>query len=161
MSIIKKVSLVQYFNNNFTACAADTGVEVDPKTIAYVIDLLCRYVNDAPDLNSPLGIMLQHAHALPIQDRLSQLQSIGDHALYMSGYMRAYVSNKHSSPSYMVQLGQDAYQRLAHITKAANPRTAASDLFRRLSGGFRDLSDVLSTMSMTIMLDTSKNGSMG
>lgn len=145
-------TLEDYFSNNFAVCAADTGVSIDPNTIDYVVDLLCRYAHDAPAMDAPLGIKLQSCLSLPIHKRLFELQSVGDHALYISGYMRPYASKTHSSPHYLMQLGQDAYTRFAHITKAANPRTAASQLFDQLAKGFKGISDVLSAMSKTVVI---------
>lgn len=145
-------TLEDYFSKKFTVCAVDSGVTIDPNIIDYVIDLLCRYAHDVPEVNAPLGIKLQSCLSLPVHDRLFELQSVGDHALYMSGYMRPYVSKTHSSPHYLMQLGQDAYTRFSRLTKAANPRTAASQLFDQLAKGFQGISDVLSTMSTTVIL---------
>jgi len=145
-------NLCDYFRTSIDDVVARQGVELDPHTTHYVVNMMTLfsrseefYEDDGETFGlKPLALMLVDATDAPNAEQRSQiLQRIGDVALFISGFFVESLANKAVDIDYYIYMGTNAYGSLSEETRRRFRGNAFADVFRELASNFQILTDVL------------------
>ena len=150
--VVPVQNLRDYFRTSVDDVIAKQGVEVDPHTAYYVVNLLTLfarseefYENDTEAYGvKPLALMLAEAtDAQNIEQRAFALQRIGDVALFVSGFFIESLAAKAVDIDYYVYMGESAYGSLSNEVRGTFRGNAFGDVYKELASKFQILIDVL------------------
>ena len=145
-------NLCDYFRTSIDDVIAQQGVELDPHTTHYVVNMMTLfsrseelYEDDGETYGlRPLALMLVDASDAPSAEHRNQiLQRIGDVALFISGFFVESLANKAVDIDYYIHMGVNAYGSLSEETRRTFRGNAFADVFRELASNFQILTDVL------------------
>jgi hypothetical protein len=145
-------NLRDYFRTSVDDVIAKQGVEVDPHTAYYVVNLLTLfarseefYENDGEAYGvKPLALMLAEAtDAQNVEQRAFTLQRIGDVALFISGFFIESLATKAVDIDYYVYMGESAYGSLSEEVRGTFRGNAFGEVYKELANKFQILIDVL------------------
>lgn len=121
-------------------------IEPSPMATAYLIELLDERVGElepetdaAPSLAEALLTAQQDRGA----DRIRRMRSLGDRALFVSGFFGDSLARKIVDIDYYQQIGRTAYGDVANGLSGRGTAGGWTRLYRELSGRFGDFVDVL------------------
>ncbi|MFN7098065.1 MAG: hypothetical protein ACK4PR_11000 [Gammaproteobacteria bacterium] len=104
----------------------------------YLVLLLTRFTEQAHLAETVMALDYLHAQTARGNVRSEQLRDVADKCLLIAGLFPQRAEHRRVKISYFVNLGQSAYDLLAHLKHAS-----LSDLFADLSQEFVRLMDVL------------------
>jgi hypothetical protein len=78
-------SLEAFFHSAVDRALKDQGVDTDPLTEHYLVQLLATYASQPID-DAPLGLKLMHALEAEPRERRDRLREVGDTSLFVSGF---------------------------------------------------------------------------
>ena len=145
-------NLCDYFRTSIDDVIAQQGVELDPHTTHYVVNMMTLfsrseelYEDDGESYGlKPLALMLADASDTPSAEHRNQiLQRIGDVALFISGFFVESLANKAVDIDYYIFMGANAYGSLSEETRRTFRGHAFADVYRELASNFQILTDVL------------------
>jgi len=145
-------NLCDYFRTSIDDVIAQQGVELDPHTTHYVVNMMTLfsrseelYEDDGETFGlKPLALMLVDATDAATAEQRSQiLQRIGDVALFISGFFVESLADKAVDIDYYIHMGTNAYGSLSEETRRTFRGNAFADVFRELASNFQILTDVL------------------
>jgi hypothetical protein len=145
-------NLCDYFRTSIDDVIAQQGVELDPHTTHYVVNMMTLfsrsetlYEDDGETFGlKPLALMLVDATDAPSAEQRSQiLQRIGDVALFISGFFVESLADKAVDIDYYIHMGTNAYGSLSEETRRTFRGNAFADVYRELASNFQILTDVL------------------
>jgi len=145
-------NLCDYFRTSIDDVVARQGVELDPHTTHYVVNMMTLfsrseelYEDDGETFGlKPLALMLVDATDAATAEQRSQiLQRIGDVALFISGFFVESLADKAVDIDYYIHMGTNAYGSLSEETRRTFRGNAFADVFRELASNFQILTDVL------------------
>lgn len=150
--VVPVQNLRDYFRTSVDDVIAKQGVEVDPHTTYYVVNLLTLfarseefYENDGEAYGvKPLALMLAEAtDAQSVEQRTLTLQRIGDVALFVSGFFIESLAAKAVDIDYYVYMGESAYGSLSEEVRGTFRGNAFGEVYKELANKFQILIDVL------------------
>lgn len=115
-----------------------SGARLDEDTESYLVFTLMRHDRDAPLASRIMAIEFLSALERGGRLREQDLRDVGDRCLLIAGLYPELAERRRVSQRYFVELGQHAYDELAHATRAA-----LADLYARLVRLFARLVRVL------------------
>lgn len=145
-------NLCDYFRTSIDEAIAQQGVDLDPHTTHYVVNMMTLfsrsenfYEDDGETYGlRPLALMLADASDAPsAEHRNCILQRIGDVALFISGFFVESLAYKAVDIDYYIHIGGNAYGSLSEETRGTFRGNAFADIFRELATKFQVLTDVL------------------
>jgi hypothetical protein len=111
---------------------------------SYLIITLDHYTSHAELINEVLALeFLQHAN-LKSSQSCSQMRTLGDHCLILSGLFPENAQQKNVSLNYFISLGKGCYSLLSDAPDQLS--RVNSDIFIELSANFIGLMDILHHM---------------
>ncbi len=150
--VVPVQNLRDYFRTSVDDVIAKQGVDVDPHTTYYVVNLLTLfarseefYENDGEACGvKPLALMLAEAtDAQSLEQRTLTLQRIGDVALFVSGFFIESLAAKAVDIDYYVYMGESAYGSLSEEVRGTFRGNAFGEVYKELANKFQILIDVL------------------
>lgn len=150
--VVPVQNLRDYFRTSVDDVIAKQGVDVDPHTTYYVVNLLTLfarseefYENDGEAYGvKPLALMLAEAtDAQSVEQRTLTLQRIGDVALFISGFFIESLAAKAVDIDYYVYMGESAYGSLSEEVRGTFRGNAFGEVYKELANKFQILIDVL------------------
>ena len=150
--VVPVQNLRDYFRTSVDDVIAKQGVDVDPHTTYYVVNLLTLfarseefYENDDEAYGvKPLALMLAEAtDAQSVEQRTLTLQRIGDVALFVSGFFIESLADKAVDIDYYVYMGESAYGSLSEEVRGTCRGNAFGEVYKELANKFQILIDVL------------------
>ena len=150
--VVPVQNLRDYFRTSVDDVIAKQGVDVDPHTTYYVVNLLTLfarseefYENDGEAYGvKPLALMLAEAtDAQNVGQRTLTLQRIGDVALFVSGFFIESLAAKAVDIDYYVYMGESAYGSLSEEVRGTFRGNAFGEVYKELANKFQILIDVL------------------
>ncbi len=150
--VVPVQNLRDYFRTSVDDVIAKQGVDVDPHTTYYVVNLLTLfarseefYENDGEAYGvKPLALMLAEAtDAQSVEQRTLTLQRIGDVALFVSGFFIESLADKAVDIDYYVYMGESAYGSLSEEVRGTFRGNAFGEVYKELANKFQILIDVL------------------
>ena len=150
--VVPVQNLRDYFRTSVDDVIAKQGVDVDPHTTYYVVNLLTLfarseefYENDGEACGvKPLALMLAEAtDAQNVEQRTLTLQRIGDVALFVSGFFIESLAAKAVDIDYYVYMGESAYGSLSEEVRGTFRGNAFGEVYKELANKFQILTDVL------------------
>lgn len=135
----------EFFRELVQGAMQAQGVQSGEETEFYLVQLLERHIRMRGEiLERPLGIAFLEASRTDPAQRFQLLKLVGDTALFVSGLFTDSLEGTLVQPSYYVDLGQLAYQRIADTTQRG-----LRGLFQTLASHFGDLVRVLAEISVS------------
>jgi hypothetical protein len=116
-SIAIAPNVSEFFQEVLTDAIRVRQVETTDEAASYLVSLLCEYAH--PDeaagstFGTPLTFQLRDAMAASGAERFRRLRGLGDHVLYALGFFGDHLEQKGIDRSYVVTVGQSAYQHAA------------------------------------------------
>jgi len=150
--VVPVQNLRDYFRTSVDDVIVKQGVDVDPHTTYYVVNLLTLfarseefYENDGEAYGvKPLALMLAEAtDAQNVEQRTLTLQRIGDVALIVSGFFIESLAAKAVDIDYYVYMGESAYGSLSEEVRGTFRGNAFGEVYKELANKFQILTDVL------------------
>lgn len=133
-----------YFRTLVTEGCEKKKLALEPYLQSYVVHVLQDYV-DASKLEQSETLaevyLKAQVESEPVKSRL--LKSLGERALYISGFFGESLSRKIVDIDYYIQMGASAYSLLSH---ARNENTH-HQLYKTVSNRFLDLVELLNYIS--------------
>jgi len=150
--LASEAALRAHFQGAVSEALQNQRVEATPASREYLSSLLHEFTRVAvvpaadPEvrfLHRPLVELLAEAQAVRGAERLARLRTLGDLALWFSGYYPEALARRPVDVDYYVAMGGHAYQRIAMDLEATGRQT----LFEELSRKFARFVDVISEVS--------------
>ncbi len=164
--VVPVQNLRDYFRTSVDDVIAKQGVDVDPHTTYYVVNLLTLfarseefYENDGEAYGvKPLALMLAEAtDAQNVEQRTLTLQRIGDVALFVSGFFIESLAAKAVDIDYYVYMGESAYGSLSDEVRGTFRGNAFGEVYKELANKFQILIDVLNEVRDSTLHGTDLN----
>lgn len=118
-----------------------TQIILSEDTESYLVFLLMRFCKDAELVNAVMAMDLLHGIHLKGQQRLSQLQAVGDKSLLFSGMFPGLIEKRRVHVDYYIQLGQTAY-----LSASGYGEHPQASLFEKLGLEFVSLQKILRSL---------------
>jgi hypothetical protein len=142
-------SLEAFFHNAVDRALKDQGVDADPLTEHYLVQLLATYATQPID-DAPLGVKLMTALGCAPRERRDRLREVGDTSLFVSGFWSDSFERRLVDVDYYIGLGGSAYGELAR-TGIGWRRDPYGDVYENLAENFARFVEVLTIISRRLM----------
>lgn len=152
--LVRDETPVEFFREQLEKAMDHQRVSTSTFTEYYLVNLLARAVKrglgcTAPDVDAtPLALLYVDAVRASRAERARLLQSLGDQALFLSGFFADSLPRRLVALDYCRSLGGFAYARLS---REAGRTT--SPLFEELAARFVEFSDLLQEVSEATRLN--------
>lgn len=147
-SIAIAPNVSEFFQEVLTDAIRVRQVEATDEAASYLVSLLCEYAH--PDeaagstFGTPLTFQLRDAMAASGAERFRRLRGLGDHVLYALGFFGDHIEQKGIDRSYVVTVGQSAYQHAAAMFRLkARMSEKGPNVLSELAIKFDRFADVL------------------
>lgn len=150
--VVPVANLRDFFRESIGQAIDNQGVQVDPHTSHYVVNLLTifarsdeMYEDDGEYYGvRPLALMMADAADAPTaEQRSTSLQRLGDIALFTAGFFADGLQDKSVDIDYYINMGGAAYGSLSDSIRGTTRGRALVDVYCELAGKFQSLVDVL------------------
>jgi hypothetical protein len=150
--VVPVTNLRDFFRESIGTAIDNQGVQVDPHTSHYVVNLLTIFARSEEIYEDdgefygvrPLALMMADAAEAPTAEQRSvSLQRLGDIALFTAGFFADGLANKSVDIDYYINMGGAAYGSLSDAIRGTTRGRALVDVYRELAGKFQSLVDVL------------------
>ncbi len=116
-------------------------------TQQYLVNLLARYAvsQQIQELGTPLVDLLTHALDTEGLERVARLRTLGDAALFVSGFLADSFERRGLTHDYVTSLGARAYGEVGRAARFTSAQDASCGryVFEELAGQFRACASVL------------------
>lgn len=145
-------NLRDFFRESIDSAIDQLGVNVQPHTSYYVVNLLTLFSRSEEFFDDdgetygvrPLALMMADAaDATSTIERSMSLQRIGDVALFTAGFFAESLNGKLVDIDYYITMGGTAYGSLSDEIRGTTRGQALSDVYVELAAKFQSLVDVL------------------
>lgn len=143
-------NLFDFFHDEVDAATDATGTAVSEEGVFYLSNLLVEQTRtpaaSAPDTLAELHI---RAAGAPRVTQIRAYRDLGDRALYVAGFFPESLSRKAVRPSYYMDMGRAAYDRLARMLGSGTTPVGGGghkgldEIFAELADSFRSCTEVL------------------
>lgn len=151
-SIVRDESAVEFFREQLVKAMEHQRIATSAFTEHYLVNLLAAFMRGEampgrePGFDEmPLALLYLRALEATRWERARLLRSMGDTALFVSGFFADSLSGKEGDGRYYATLGCHAYARLSRDHE--RPSVIGPAVFSELAGRFRQFADVLSEVS--------------
>lgn len=150
--VVPVANLRDFFRESIGAAIDNQGMQVDPHTSHYVVNLLTIFARSEEIYEDdgefygvrPLALMMADAADAPTAEQRSvSLQRLGDVALFTAGFFADGLQDKSVDIDYYINMGGAAYGSLSDAIRGTTRGRALVDVYCELSGKFQKLVDVL------------------
>ena len=150
--VVPVTNLRDFFRESIGAAINNQGVQVDPHTSHYVVNLLTLFARSEEIYEDdgefygvrPLALMMADAADAPTSEqRSTSLQRLGDVALFTAGFFADGLANHSVDIDYYINMGGAAYGSLSDSIRGTTRGRALVDVYCELAGKFQKLVDVL------------------
>lgn len=150
--VVPVTNLRDFFRESVGLAIKNQGVQVDPHTSHYVVNLLTLFsrseelYEDDGDYYGvrPLALMMADAADAPTAEiRTFSLQRIGDVALFTAGFFADSLAHRPVDIDYYINMGGSAYGSLSDEIKGTPRGCALVDVYHELAQKFQPLVDVI------------------
>lgn len=131
--MILRTDIEPFFGDRVDRALEQLGRPVGPGPQIYLVGLMVDYVSEVPDLDA---LCLKLGYFRP--DRIVVLKSVGDSALFLSGFFPEWVERHGLRADYYASIGSVAYSELA--SKFPRPHREV----------FEELADCFSALQSTL-----------
>ncbi len=145
-------SLEAFFQEAVDRALREQGVEAEPLTEYYLVQLLATYANQPID-DTPLGLKLMGAQLAAPREKRERLREVGDTSLFLSGFWAESFARRMVDVDYYIDLGGSAYGELAR-TGFGWARDPYGDVYGTLAENFTRFVEVLTLISRRLMPPT-------
>lgn len=160
--VVHERSAIEFFNERVTSALANQRVDATDGARFYLVSLLherldaerLRASTDRSLEDLPLALVLARALSSSLREQVQLLKSLGDRALYVSGFLSDSLARQVVDVDYYVQMGEMAYGRLAGVMKSGARPSTYGDLFDELATRFPAFVEVLMEVSEGFALTT-------
>jgi hypothetical protein len=153
-------SPLEFFREQVEKAMEHQKVSTSAFTEFYLVNLLAGCVNgelppSEPGFDeTPLALLYVRAHQASRFERARLLRTLGDRALFVSGFFADSVSGKVVDLDYYKAMGGQAYGRLSQEAEAS---VLYGGVFSELAGRFTQFVDVLAEVSEQSRLGSNKS----
>ena len=157
--IVRDETPMEFFREQVERAMEHQKVSTSAFTGHYLVNLLSACVHgelppSEPGYDeTPLAILYIRAVQASRAERTRLLRTMGDTALFVSGFFADSLSNKLVDLGYYKAMGGHAYARLSREDAGLGGGLGAT-VFSELSGRFSEFADVLAEVSETSRLST-------
>jgi hypothetical protein len=157
--LVRDETPMEFFREQLERAMEHQKVSTSTFTEHYLVNLLSACVHgDLPRSEpghdeTPLAILYIRAVQASRAERTRLLRTMGDTALFVSGFFSDSLSHKLVDLGYYKAMGGHAYARLSREDAALGGGLGAT-VFSELSGRFSEFADVLAEVSETSRLST-------
>src|SRR2546429_1037887 len=127
-------SLEAFFQEAVDQALRDQGVDANPLTEHYLVQLLATYASQPID-ESPLALKLMGAYEAAPREKRERLREVGDTSLFLSGFWAESFARRLVDVEYYIGLWGSAYGELAR-TGIGWRRDPYGDVFETLAENF-------------------------
>ena len=145
-------SLEAFFHEAVDQAMKDKGVEADPLTGYYLVQLLATYAKQPID-DTPLALKMMGAFDAAPREKRERLREVGDTSLFVSGFWTESFARRMVDVDYYIGLGGSAYGELAR-TGDGWRRDPYGDVYGALASQFARFVEVLTIISRRLMPPT-------
>jgi hypothetical protein len=142
-------SLEAFFHQAVDKALHEQGVEADPLTEYYLVQLLATYANQPID-DSPLALKMLGARVAEPREKRERLREVGDTSLFLSGFWAESFARRLVDVDYYIGLGGSAYGQLAR-TSMGWRQDPYGDVYGTLAENFARFVEVLGNISRRLM----------
>lgn len=136
-----------FFRDLVTEALRSLDVQTGESTEHYLVELLAGYAvsKRIQSLSEPFVHLLAQALAAAGPERLYRLRSLGDAALFVSGFLGDSCERRGITPGYVAAIGSRAYGEVSRTARFATPAAGAAQrlVFEELADRFAAFSSVL------------------
>jgi hypothetical protein len=142
-------SLEAFFQEAVDRALREHGVEAQPLTEHYLVQLLATYASQPID-DTPLALKMLGAQAAAPREKRERLREVGDTSLFLSGFWAESFARRLVDVDYYIGLGGCAYGELAR-TGMGWRRDPYGDVYGTLAENFARFVEVLTIISRRLM----------
>jgi hypothetical protein len=160
MSLVHDETPIEFFREQLEQAMEHQNVSTSQFTEYYLVNLLASCINgelppSEPGFDeTPLAVLYVRAVQASRVERARLLRTMGDTALFMSGFFSDSLNRKIVDLDYYRTMGGHAYARLSRLD---DPVGLGSEVFVELSCRFSEFADVLSEVSEKSRLTSDKS----
>lgn len=158
-ALVREQTALEYFKEQLEKAMEHQRVSTSAFTEHYLVTLLAACVRGgtAPGLEpgieeTPLALLYVRAVQSARHERARLLRTMGDTALFMSGFFADSLSRKLADLQYYRAMGGHAYARLSREDELL---AFGPEVFSELSGRFTEFADLLAEVSEVSRLSSS------
>lgn len=164
-AVFPATNVQEYFKDLLGSAQKNQGVQVEPPTEFYLVDLLARYL-DAEELfpptpegsreEEPLALMLARALEQDSGGKVAALRKLGDTSLYISGFFADSLGRKLVNADYYIAMGGHAYSQVRDLVRAAPGGGRFTTIYSELSGRFATIVSLFCEISERSSLSSNR-----
>jgi hypothetical protein len=135
-----------FFREHVTDALKNLDVRPAVATEHYLVDLLVGFAaeNRVQEMCTPFVELLGKALATGGPERVNRMRSLGDAALFVSGFLADSFTARGVTQPYVIAIGARAYGEVSRVRSSIlSDAGPDADVFVELSGGFEAFSRVL------------------
>jgi hypothetical protein len=148
--LIVSHDLGEFFRDELSSARDHLGVDVSDHVEHYLVTLLCEYARHgaapAPG-EEPLALIYKRALEATIAQRIQLLKTLGDQALYVSGFFTEFIERSLVDVDYYVSMGGSAYSSVSDIVGSQPNGDSFAELYQQLAIKFTELVDLLNEIA--------------
>lgn len=148
--VILSHDVSEFFRDQVSEARDVVGVKMSDHTEYYLVRLLCDYTrrdSGAALGEEALALIYKRALEANLTERVQLLKSMGDMALYISGFFVEFVEKSMVDVDYYISMGGTAYSNLSGLVGAQRHGETFAELYQTLAVRFTDLVDVLNQIA--------------
>ena len=148
--VIISKDLGEFFRQEVTEARSDLGVKLTELTEYYLVRLLCDFSrrDSSPTPGQEhLALLYKRALEASLAERAQLLKTLGDLALYVSGFFAESLERSLVDLDYYISMGGNAYSNLSSIVAAQRNGQTFAELYYQLARNFTELVDVLNQIA--------------
>ena len=160
MALVHDETPMEFFRAQLEQAMEHQNVSTSQFTEYYLVNLLTSCINgelppSEPGFDeTPLAVLYVRAVQATRVERARLLRTMGDTALFMSGFFSDSLQRKLVDLDYYRTMGGQAYARLSRLE---DPVGLGSEVFVELSARFTEFADVLAEVSEKSRLTSDKS----
>jgi hypothetical protein len=148
--LILSANLESFFRDEITDARKQIDINISEMTEYYLVNLLCDY--SRPDTQAlpgeePLAMLYKKALEASPLERIQILKTLGDVALYASGFFVEYIEQSIVDKDYYHGMGGSAYHSLADIMTVKHQCDGVAEIYSQLAEQFSHVAYLLNEIS--------------
>jgi hypothetical protein len=135
-----------FFRDQVTEALRSLDVRTEEATEHYLVNLLAGYAVSAPiqEMCTPFVELLAKAVAVSGPERVNRMRSLGDSALFVSGFFSDSCDRRGITQPYVIAIGARAYGEVGRVRPSiASDGGPANEVFVELADRFEAFARVL------------------
>ncbi|MFT4978563.1 MAG: hypothetical protein ACI8S6_004473 [Myxococcota bacterium] len=141
------INLFDFFHERVDAAAANQRAALSQEGIFYLSNLLAEQSHPEDDDDNPETLVELMLRAREREHdpggAVSDYRTLGDRALYLSGFFRAHIERGIVGLEYYLHMGAGAYHALSGLLRFGHRKSDFSAIFEELAGRFQACSAIL------------------